>query len=159
MSYDVYIFPVPDGQDPRATAERMFESDECEDHKQATALGPAQKDLVAYLLKIFPGFESFEDKEEKYVELTHETSGMQIGIDAGHVGAVIPYWDKSASSAKEFTKIVNLIAEKMNYHVFDPQLGRVSRHLEAQSVAKIIKETISKLDEALAPRKWWQFWR
>ena len=179
MSYDWYLFRPTPGKDPLAEIqERLAKEEETLAAGEAVDnSGPPREEterlkrrLVGALQARNPRLEPSEF--ERGIELTDETTGMQITLCDDRADITVPYWhdgDEAKRAMDEVRDFIEILFREAGYVAYDPQLGRIvnpERDLgEAIPGYERIVRDLPRLTEdathgtrPLEARPWWRFW-
>ena len=148
MSYDLYSFPTPAGQDVDAAFEALMEAEEAEERLPWSADQAVRAEsLAASLCKLNPRFERFAfDYAEiarlqgvteagaraqwRHIELNSPEGDnpIQITIQADYASLGVPYWytgDRARETISEALGYLAVFEREANWISFDPQLERL----------------------------------
>ncbi|MEQ1605504.1 MAG: hypothetical protein ABL999_11615 [Pyrinomonadaceae bacterium] len=120
MSYDIY-FIKSDGLSSENIDEYLeTEVSDTDQHFISKALmNEVKVELAANGLS----FETFEGKQDDYVELNLET--YQISMSNSQIAVSLPYWDINSSDAIDIeVKLISKVLIERGFTGYDPQTGK-----------------------------------
>lgn len=121
MSYDIELFPVPDGVDPVEHHHRQPLARSEPDPHLAQRLGP----LIEQLGQQLPHADRFESPS--HIELSDDR-GIQVSLFANAAAVTVAYWH-DGEKAETCIELAYLCAHTIHRHtgyiIYDPQLDRV----------------------------------
>jgi hypothetical protein len=166
VSYDLHFFRPRAGESVEDALERIRgdEEDGMDDVRPSAARAAVWRarvePLVALFVAEFPECERFDG--DGYLELTHESTGVQLTLRDDCGGLSLPYWHVGADAKRVLARVSRLLValnRAAHFHVFDPQLDRM---LDARAgfpldPAVYAFGTVALRGE-VARRPWWKFW-
>jgi hypothetical protein len=174
MSYDLRLFRLPPGADPREAFARYLQAEEQDVLAGDAAHRTVQDDsaragmerLAGLLTARHPAFERFHPQSPlPWIELNDEARQVQVTISAESAGITMPYFRQEASEMMQLAALCIEVLEKdAGFVAYDPQLDRVVRHSDlANSLAayremdRLLPE-LTRHDGRPKRKPWWKFW-
>jgi hypothetical protein len=172
VSYDLRLFPVPEGVEAKVAYEHLIHQEETEivDVDQwARRLLPetsrARMQRLADALRTrWPRFVQFEPTSPlPWIELNDEDLQIQVSVYEQSASITMPYFRQHATEMMECVKCcLNVGHEHCGYVAYDPQLGRLVTADDADAIVHVyggMDEALPGIqDKALYKKPWWKFW-
>ena len=172
MSYDLRLYPAPEGVDANAAYEQIIHREESEavDINQwvkrvlPESSRARMQGLADALTNRWPHFEQFEPASPlPWIELNDEELQIQVSVYEQSASITMPYFRQRTTERMEcLMGCLNLCREYCGYVAYDPQLGRVVTADDSDAIAAVYRG-IDKHYQDLAgkppdKKPWWKFW-
>lgn len=157
MSYDIYF--VKGDKLSSEDLDELLESDasEGDDHFISKALMNEVKDALA---DSGLSFETFEGKEDDYLELNFES--YQISMTNSEIAALLPYWDVNASDKiGDEVEVIAKVLMQRGFTGYDPQTGKLFNESSAFSTdfGRVNERVNDDFSQEARNKKPSEFWR
>jgi hypothetical protein len=187
MSYDLWSFPVPSGEDPLEMVQRFMEAEEDAEVLDPDPAKEARKRILAERIvagnpKMEPFVLQYEQIAEmqkitvaeakrkyRYIELDcgEGGNGVQVTLHDDHATVTVPYWHQGAQAEAVFTEIwgyLRVLHEEGDCLTYDPQLERMLDL--GKDFTEVLKRYVgvarqvkaSSPEIPKATKPWWKFW-
>ena len=174
MSYDLSLFRLVSGADPREVFLRHQEAEEQDVLAGDAAHRTVQDDSARAGMERLAGlptarhsaFERFHPQSPlPWIELNDVARQVQVTISAESVGITMPYFRQESSEMMQVAALcIEALEKEAGFVAYDPQLDRVVRYSDLASSLAAYREMDRRLPELTrraggAMRKpWWKFW-